>query len=176
MVFRGISMKKKENKIVNLLLNIDIAIACTVLAILIVLTVAGVLYRYILAKPFTWLEEVQLACMVWVVFAAGGAAFRTGNHVAIEMVVDLLPKKLQKAVEVLISVVVVVVLLYLFKQSLGFIGIFVQSGRSTPMLDIPYTVIYGIAPVSFLWMIFNYFYSLYKGVKSEAKEAIANNE
>ena len=71
-------MKKKENKIVNLLLNIDIAIACTVLAILIVLTVAGVLYRYILAKPFTWLEEVQLACMVWVVFAAGGAAFRTG--------------------------------------------------------------------------------------------------
>ena len=169
-------MKKKDSKVINLLLNLDIAIACTVLAILIVLTVAGVVYRYILDKPFTWLEEVQLACMVWVVFAAGGAAFRTGNHVAIEMVVDLLPKKMQKVVEVFISAVVVIVLLYLFKQSLGFIGIFLQSGRSTPMLDIPYAVIYGIAPVSFLWMIFNYFYSVYTGVKSEAKEAIANNE
>ena len=169
-------MKKKDSKVINLLLNLDIAIACTVLAILIVLTVAGVVYRYILDKPFTWLEEVQLACMVWVVFAAGGAAFRTGNHVAIEMVVDLLPKKMQKVVEVFISAVVVIVLLYLFKQSLGFIGIFLQSGRSTPMLDIPYALIYGIAPVSFLWMIFNYFYSVYTGVKSEAKEAIANNE
>ena len=61
-------MKKKENKALSLLLNLDIAIASTVLALLI-------------------LEEVQLACMVWVVFAAGGAAFRTGNHVAIEMIV-----------------------------------------------------------------------------------------
>lgn len=169
-------MKKKENKFLTRLLNLDIAIASAVLALLIFLTVAGVVYRYVLSKPFTWLEEVQLACMVWVVFAAGGAAFRTGNHVAIEMVVDLFPRKVQKVIEALISVVVVIVLAYLFKQSIGFIQIFLKSGRSTPMLDIPYSVIYGIAPVSFLWMIFNYFYALFTGVKSEAKEAIANNE
>lgn len=134
------------------------------------------MYRYVLDKPFTWLEEVQLACMVWVVFAAGGAAFRTGNHVAIEMIVDLFPQKVQKIFDILISAVVVVVLLYLFKQSLGFIQIFLKSGRSTPMLDIPYSLIYGIAPVSFVWMIFNYFYALFTGVKSEAKEAIKDNE
>ena len=169
-------MKKKENKALSLLLNLDIAIASTVLALLILLTVAGVVYRYVLDKPFTWLEEVQLACMVWVVFAAGGAAFRTGNHVAIEMIVDLFPQKVQKIFDILISAVVFVVLLYLFKQSLGFIQIFLKSGRSTPMLDIPYSLIYGIAPVSFVWMIFNYFYALFTGVKSEAKEAIKDNE
>lgn len=163
---------KKKNKVLSLLLNLDIAIASFVLAVLIFLTVAGVVWRYVLGKPFTWLEEVQLACMVWVVFAAGGAAFRTGNHVAIEMVVDLMPRKAQKFVDVLISAVVVIVLLYLFKQSLGFVQVFLASGRSTPMLDIPYALVYGIAPVSFIWMIFNYFYALYTGVKSEAKEAI----
>ena len=109
-------------------------------------------------------------------FAAGGAAFRTGNHVAIEMIVDLFPQKVQKIFDILISAVVVIVLLYLFKQSLGFIQIFLKSGRSTPMLDIPYSLIYGIAPVSFVWMIFNYFYALFTGVKSEAKEAIEDNE
>ena len=169
-------MKKKENKALSLLLNLDIAIASTVLALLILLTVSGVVYRYVLDKPFTWLEEVQRACMVWVVFAAGGAAFRTGNHVAIEMIVDLFPQKVQKIFDILISAVVVIVLLYLFKQSLGFIQIFLKSGRSTPMLDIPYSLIYGIAPVSFVWMIFNYFYALFTGVKSEAKEAIEDNE
>jgi hypothetical protein len=39
------------------------------------------------------------------------------------------------------------------------------------MLDIPYAVIYGIAPLSFIDMIISYFYSVVKGVKSEAKEA-----
>ncbi len=162
---------KKENKLLTLLGNLDIAVASITLALLIVLTVMGVAWRYIFGHPFTWLEEVQLACMVWIVFAAGGAAFRTGNHVAIEMVVDMFPKKLQKAVEWMISVVVVAVLVYLFIQSLGFIQIFLRSGRSTPMLDIPYAIIYGIAPVSFILMIVSYFYAIIKNVKSEAKEA-----
>lgn len=163
---------KKENKIWSILGNLDIAVASLTLTLLIVLTVLGVLWRRVFNQPFTWLEEVQLACMVWIVFSAGGAAFRCGNHVAIEMVVDLFPKKAQRVIGWMISAVVVLVLAYLFIESLGFIQIFLRSGRSTPMLNIPYALIYGIAPVSFVVMIISYFYALVKGVKSEAKEAV----
>lgn len=160
------------NKLKHVLCNLDTIVASIVLAILIVLTFVGVPFRYILGAPFTWLEEVQLACMVWIVFAAAGAAFRAGNQVAIEMIVDLMPKKMQKAVSVLISVVVLAVIGYLFYQSLGYINIFLKSGRATPMLKIPYALVYGIAPVSYVLMIISYFYALIKGVKSEAKEAL----
>ena len=40
------------------------------------------------------------------------------------------------------------------------------------MLKIPYALIYGIGPVSFVLMVISYFYALFKGVKSEAKEAV----
>ncbi len=163
---------KQGSSLKRVLCNLDIVVASVVLAILIVLTFAGVPFRYVFNKPFTWLEEVQLACMVWIVFAAAGAAFRAGNQVAIEMVVDMLPKKLQKVVEVLISVIVVAVLGYLLYQSFGYLEIFIRSGRSTPMLKIPYVIIYGIAPVSYVLMVISYFYALFKGVKSEAKEAV----
>ena len=73
---------------------------------------------------------------------------------------------------IVISVVVVVVLAYLFYQSIGFINIFLQSGRSTPMLKIPYALVYGIAPLSYIDMGVCYFWALRKGVKSEAKEAL----
>lgn len=156
----------------KVLSNLDIAVASIALVLLIVLTLYGVAMRYIMGAPLTWLEEVQLACMVWIVFAAGGAAFRTGNHVAIEMVVEMFPQKVQKIFEILISIVVVATIGYLFKQSLGFIAMFIKSGRSTSMLEIPYKVIYGIAPVSYVLMVISYFYALLKGVKSEAKEAM----
>ena len=162
---------KQGNKIWAVLWNLDTIVASIVLAILIVLTFAGVPFRYILGAPFTWLEEVQLACMVWIVFAAAGAAFRSGNQVAIEMIVDLMPKKVQKVVEVLISIVVLAVLGFLFYQSLGFIQVFLKSGRATPMLKIPYYLVYGIAPVSYVLMVISYFYAVIKGVKSEAKSA-----
>lgn len=169
-------MEKKENKALSILMNLDIVVASVILAILIVLTFFGVIWRYIFNAPFTWLEEVQTYCMVWIVFAAAGAAFRTGNHVAIEMIVDMMPEKLQKIMEWLISAVVVVVIGYLFIQSLGFIQVFLKSGRSTSMLKIPYAWVYGIAIVSYVDMIISYFYSIIKGVKSEAKEAASSNE
>ena len=169
-------MEKKENKASAVLMNIDIVVASIILAILIVLTFLGVVWRYIFNAPFTWLEEVQTSCMVWIVFAGAGAAFRSGNHVAIEMIVDLMPKSMQKIMEILISIVVVVVIGYLFMQSIGFIQVFVKSGRSTSMLKIPYSWVYGIAIVSYFDMIISYFYALFHGVKSEAKEAANSNE
>lgn len=152
---------KEKSKILKVIGNLDIAVAVIALVILVLLTSSGVVFRYILGKPFTWLEEVQLFCMVWIVFAAGGAAFRTGNHVAIEMVVDMFPQKIQKLMGFLIDIVVLLVIGYLFKQSVGFVSVFVKSRRSTSMLEIPYYLIYGIAPVSYVIMIVSYFTSKY---------------
>lgn len=164
-------MDKKNSKTLTIIGNLDVIVASIVLIILVTLTFFGVISRRVLGQPFTWLEEVQLACMVWIVFAAGGAAFRTGNHVAIEMVVEMFPKKVQKYFEILISLVVVAVIGYLFYQSIGFIEMFTKSGRATSMLKIPYKYIYGIAPVSYVLMIVSYFYSLFHKPSSEAEEA-----
>ena len=68
-------MEKKENKASAILMNIDIVVASIILAILIVLTFLGVVWRYIFNAPFTWLEEVQTSCMVWIVFAGANPDF-----------------------------------------------------------------------------------------------------
>ena len=161
---------KKNSGWKSIIGNLDILVASIALIVLIVLTFFGVIMRYVVGKPFTWLEEVQLFCMVWIVFAAGGAAFRTGSHVAIEMVVEMFPKSVQKVIGYIIDIVVFLVIAYLFYNSIGFIQMFVKNGRSTSMLKIPMTVQYGIAPVSYIIMIISYFYSKYfdKTPKEEA--------
>ena len=47
-----------------LLLNIDVAIASIAMCVLVGLTFAGVVARYILGSPFTWIEEIQAAMIV----------------------------------------------------------------------------------------------------------------
>lgn len=152
---------KKESTLKKVIGNLDIAVASTALVVLIILTFMGVIMRYVVGKPFTWLEEVQLFCMVWIVFAASGAAFRTHSHVAIEMVVEMFPKSVQKAIEYVIDVIVVLAIGYLFYASIGFIQVFIKNGRSSSILHIPMTVQYGIAPVSYVISIFSYFYAKY---------------
>lgn len=149
---------KKENTALKLLSELDMLIACIPLLILIVTTFVGVPMRYVVGQPFTWLEEVQSACLVWIVFASAGAAFRTGSHVAIEMIVERFPKGVQKVIQIGITLIVVVVVGYLFIQSLGYIQMFINNGRSTPMLRIPYSTIYIICPVSFILQIVSYIF------------------
>ena len=164
------SMENKKKSKWSFLANLDVIVASVILAILIILTFAGVIWRYVFHAPFTWLEEVQTSCMVWITFAAAGAAFRSGNHVAIEMIVDLMPEKVQKVMEIMIAVIV------LFVQTIPYLKIFLESGRSTSMLHIPYIVVYGISLFSYVDMVISFIYSILHGVKSEAKEAAGSDE
>ncbi len=152
---------KEQSALKKIAGNLDIIVAGIALIVLIALTFAGVVMRYIIGQPFTWLEEVQLFCMVWIVFAAGGAAFRTGSHVAIEMIVEMFPQSVQKIISYVIDLIVFLVIAYLLYNSFGFIQMFVKNGRTSSMLKIPMTLQYGIAPVSYILMIISYFYSKY---------------
>jgi len=52
----------------------------------------GVVSRYVTAQPATWTGEVAAIAFAWLVFVGAAAGFKYGMHVAIDMVVVLLPK------------------------------------------------------------------------------------
>lgn len=159
---------QKKDSLIKRIGNLDVAVAGIALIVLIVTTFIGVITRYIIGQPFTWLEEIQLFCMVWIVFAASGAAYRTGSHVAIEMIVDMLPEKAQKIAGYVIDIIVALTIGYLFYASMGFVQSFLKSGRTTSILHIPMAFQYGIAPVSYVIMLISYFYAKY--FNKESKE------
>ena len=112
------TLKDAFLKLMNIVSKIELLVSEVLLAALIVATVIGTLTRYFLGKPFTWMEEFQLACVVWIVFVAAAVAFHERAHVAIEMVVDLFPRRVQDVINILIGIVVLFTLGYLFKQAL----------------------------------------------------------
>lgn len=145
-------------KLIDILVKIEIAAASLILIALILCTFSGAIMRYCFNSPYTWEEEFQLACMVWITFLGAPAAFHTKSHVAIEILVDLFPKKLQQIMDVLIAVAVWAVLIYFFFRSIDFVSVIAGTSRSTPMLKIPYAWIYGVAPVSVVLMLISYTY------------------
>jgi len=154
----------------RILQNLDLIIAGIALTVLIFITFFGVIMRYFVAKPFVWQEELQIICFVWITFMAAGAAFRTGSHVAIDIVVDLFPKKIQKIVDVLIYLTVVLVLLYLIVQSGVYIVQLHDSNRITSILHIPYPLIYSAVPVGCVLMIINCGIQSWKFLKQPVQE------
>ena len=107
-------------KLLDSLVKVETVLASVILAALILCTFSGVLARYCFSAPFTWEEEFQLACMVWITFLAAPVAFHTKSHVAIEILVDAFPKKVQRVMEICIFILMYAILIYFFFPEPGF--------------------------------------------------------
>ncbi len=167
---------KKKNLLLTVLGNAEIVVAGVVMVALVAATFLGVFARYLFNAPFNWLEEMQMAAMVWVSFLMAGVCFRRGGHVAIEIVVDSLPQKVQRVIEILIACVVYFVLVYFFISSVKFIQLFLRTGRKTPILQIPYAYVYAIGPIGAILMMVSYTVMLVQkvlGWRKGGKEANA---
>ncbi len=163
----------KNNKALKVLGNLDLGLGCVMAAFLIVLTFVGVLMRYIMRSPITWQEEVQMLLFLWIVFLGGSAAFRTGGHIAIEILVDALPKAMRSVVEKIGVLIQLVILSYLFMQELAYYNQLVSTGKVTNLLRMPYSIAYLVIPVGGALMIISmlyYTYQIYFGKKKEKEE------
>ena len=149
-------MEEQKSLAKSILSNLDFFIAGIALTVLVFVTFFGVFARYFLGNPFAWEEEVQLACVVWITFLGVGAAFRTGSHVAIEIIVERMPHKMPRLVELGGYIISMLVLLFFFYYSDVIVYSMIQMGRSTNILHIPNSLIYAVVPVGCILMMYNY--------------------
>ena len=88
--------------------NLDVIISGLSLCAIVVITLAGVIMRKIMNQPIAWLEEMQLLLFIYAIFFGGSVAFRYGNQVSIDLVMNRLKGKAARVLEIFDVVVTVI--------------------------------------------------------------------
>jgi TRAP-type C4-dicarboxylate transport system permease small subunit len=109
----------------------------------VVITMAGmavvialqVYFRYVAGSPLAWSEEAARYLMVWLVFLGAPAALRTGEHVGVTVIRDLVPRLPRLVVTVVGELIVLALLLYVFYH--GFQVSLRNLEQTSPTLRIP---------------------------------------
>ena len=165
-------MKKK-----NILNNLDSIVAGSVFIFMLLFTVASVFMRYIVGRPFIVTEEIQLWCMVWLVFFGIVVVSRQGSHIAIDIIVDSLPEKIRRIVETIIYLLTLAIMGYVLYQGIMYVQHMIVHDRKTIMLGVSYGIIYGAVPVSFT---FSFIYTVRDLIKlwkkADVEEEVEQNE
>ena len=129
------------------------------LVVIMALMVLNVLWqvfsRYILGSPSPFTEELARYLMIWIGLL--GAAYASGKkmHVAI----DILPSKAkpgtQNVLKKLVAFsIIVFALIALVAGGIRLVYISYLLGQSSPALQIPLALVYGIIPVSGLLIVY----------------------
>lgn len=109
---------------------------------------ATVFFRYVLGSPITWTEELLTMVFTWMVFIGSSAALATHQHIRIDILLRVLPKRL----ELLAALAAVVVCLGVFAVATfyGFRYVRTTWGDLTPMLGLTFGIYTLALPVTSL--------------------------
>lgn len=144
----------KVNKILD-----GISVLCMVLILLLV--VAQVAMRYLFNSPLTWSEELAVFVMIWLTFIGSLICMRDKEHIEVTILVDHLPRTLQRVVVVfsrLASVFFLLVVAYY-----GFELVMENMAVTSPANKLSMGLVYTIIPLSSLGMVFYLVKAIAKG-------------
>lgn len=96
-----------------ILKNPEEAVAAFLIVITTILVLTNVFFRYFLNKGIYWSEEVATNCFVWAIFIGSAGAYRNGTQLGIDMLVNMLPRTLQKVVKMMVQLVLFAVNAYI---------------------------------------------------------------
>jgi TRAP-type C4-dicarboxylate transport system permease small subunit len=115
------------------------------LSALVLLSNWAVFQRYVMSRPLHFAEELSVFLFMWIIMLGAIAAEKDDRHLTISVLVDALPAKAIKIIDIVISLLSIGVLLFAAKVGLD-LALASQS-RVTQILRIPYFWIYIAFPV-----------------------------
>lgn len=110
------------------------------------LTFAQVVARYLMHHSLSWSEEVGRYVFVWISFLGLATAFRSGAHVALDILSDLLNPAPRRVLAIINTLFVVGLAVALFFGGMALMK-FGMNQRS-PALGLPMYTIYLVIPFS----------------------------
>lgn len=144
------SILATSKKLRNLASKVAKLIIIFMMAVMSVVIIIQVYFRYVVESSFPWSEELARYLMAWVAFLGSSLGIETGAHVGVELFISLLPKRLHAIVKVITKLAILAFLAAAIKEGCS-LCIGVASQRS-PALMIPMVWPYLSVPVGCIFM------------------------
>ena len=141
----------KDSKFLSLLLGAAKLSIIVISIVMIVVTLAQVIFRYVIAAPLPWSEELARYCFVWIVFLGGAIGLSRGIHLGVDLFVKTLPPRAQRAMDLLISVLIAVFAAAVINASQPVISM--NMFQRSPALGVQMSWIYIAIPISMAMII-----------------------
>ena len=126
--------------------NLERALAGTLLAAIVGLITVNVFLRYVMNASLSWGEELTLWFFVWFVWIAVSLAFQRRQHIRITVFTDVLSPVGRKAVEVLVSLLILAFLITLSVECIKLMLKPFVASQNSVVLGLPIPVLYASAP------------------------------
>ena len=147
--------------------NIEEYIVIPLVAVMVVVVILQVIFRYVIKGSLPWSEELARYLMVWITFVGASIGVKKGAHVGIEALVIALPKKVQTIAKYLGIIISIIFCIVVLSASIGILKRQIAGHQISPAMRIPMWWAYAAIPTGVFLMTVRFIQLLFK--KNTAK-------
>lgn len=136
----------RHSIVVRVLLTVTKISVIVISVAMIAVTLAQVIFRYVIAAPLPWSEEMARYCFVWIVFLGGALGLSRGIHLGVDLFVGMLPEPMQRGLAALTCALIAAFAATVIHASLPVIEI--NQFQTSPALGVQMSWIYIAIPIS----------------------------
>jgi TRAP-type C4-dicarboxylate transport system permease small subunit len=130
------------------------AVVVVGLGALVLVVLWGVGSRFVLNAPSRWTEEVAIFLLMWVALLGAALAFRTRQHLGVDVLVGVLHPAARRLLELLGQVLIAVFsLAVLVFGGIVLVRETLAAGQVTPASGLPMGYVYLAAPISGVFVL-----------------------
>ena len=156
-------MKELFTVIKTVMTKLLAGIATVLLSVMTLLVLYQVFTRYVLDSPAAFTEELVRYFLIWTGFIGAAYAFITREHMCLVLVRDNLKPQQRRILMIFLDVLILVFALFVI--TIGGFKLAVSAQREySALLGIPRSLVYGMAPVSGLFIIMAQIINIYEDV------------
>lgn len=118
--------------------------------------------------PINWAQDAALVMFAWMCFLGGDIAIRTTGLIGVDLFAKMLPKSLQKIIDIIFKIIILIFLavlvIYGYQYAKGY------SRRMITTLNISYAWVTSCVPVGALLMFINTAINLITSIKTPSSK------
>ncbi len=107
--------------------------------VIVVLTIAQVIFRFVFDNPLVWSEELARLLLVWVTFLGGAVVCWDGTHLSVDALFVNLPRRLRRLVRIFNGAVAIGFLVVLSYYSIEMV--IIEHITTLGSMDIPASIV-----------------------------------
>lgn len=142
-----------KNKIISTLDKVEKGTLVIVFITMVITIFIQVINRNWLYLPLSWLEELAVYCMVYMVLLGTELGLRDDTQVRMTLLLDKLSDKAKSMVNIIVKLFVVLFAILTFIASINILGMQIQTGQTSAALNLPMLIPYLAFAISFAIII-----------------------
>ena len=142
----------RHSVVLTALLGLTKASIIVISVVMICVTLAQVIFRYVIAAPLPWSEEMARYCFVWIVFLGGALGLARGIHLGVDLFVNMLPRGAQRWLDILTSLLIGAFAAIVINASFPVLNM--NMFQRSPALGVQMSWIYIAIPISMGLIVF----------------------